>query len=458
MNPTELFPLPIQVKTVSLYSRQHTSVIHRRQLYHFQTFTRNVFKPILRREAIIVLHHIVQVWYTRGQKGGKHMETIWTNIHHWMAGAGLDAFWAKAAASTTCAAVITGITSALCIAGASIARKFMAKPSDTAAHRTKSATLIRASAWFIFSWILFAWLPKAFLKSPDAAASLSRILYIATVILCAAALSSVITWLRSVANAHSQNQAFSSKTLSQMAKILLWFTATIIVVSSLMGKSPAFVLSGLGALTAVLMLIFRDSILGLVAGVQVSQNDMVRIGDWITMPKYNADGNVIDIALTTVKVQNFDNTVTMIPSSALISDAFINWRYMSTSKGRRIKRPVWISITSVRELTPEQRESLVSQGLLKPEDRPVSNLAAFETWLRRMLADNDSITHELTCMVRQTEAGDTGIPVEVYAFTKTRDWVEYEQIQTDIFDRIFVTVPKFDLQVYQRTGDRRLSL
>jgi miniconductance mechanosensitive channel len=155
-------------------------------------------------------------------------------------------------------------------------------------------------------------------------------------------------------------------------------------------------------------------------------------------------------------VQNFDNTVTMIPSSALISDSFVNWRYMSTSKGRRIKRPVWISVTSVRELTSQHRESLVAQGLLKAEDRPVSNLAAFELWLGRMLKSDDSITQELTCMVRQTEAEDTGIPVEVYAFTKTRDWVEYEQIQTGIFDRIFVTVPKFGLQIYQRTGDKFL--
>jgi miniconductance mechanosensitive channel len=173
------------------------------------------------------------------------------------------------------------------------------------------------------------------------------------------------------------------------------------------------------------------------------------------MPKYNADGTVLDIALTTVKVRNFDNTVTMIPSSALISDSFVNWRYMSTSKGRRIKRPVWINVTSLRELTPEELESLVSQNLLKADDRPVSNLAAFEIWLQRMLQDNDDITQELTCMVRQTETGDTGIPVEVYAFTKTRDWVEYEKIQTDIFDRIFVTVPKFGLQIYQRTGDKR---
>jgi miniconductance mechanosensitive channel len=172
------------------------------------------------------------------------------------------------------------------------------------------------------------------------------------------------------------------------------------------------------------------------------------------MPKYSADGTVIDIALTTIKVQNFDNTVTMIPAASLLSDAFINWRYMSTSKGRRIKRPVWISVTSVRELDETERRALVGKGLLKDGDRPVSNLAAFEIWLRRMLRDDENVSDELTCMVRQTEAGDTGIPVEVYCCTKTRDWDEYETIQTEIFDRIFVTVPKFGLRVYQRTGDK----
>ena len=181
---------------------------------------------------------------------------------------------------------------------------------------------------------------------------------------------------------------------------------------------------------------------------------MVRIGDWITMAKYNADGNVVDIALTTIKVRNFDNTVTMIPTSALLSDAFVNWRYMSTSKGRRIKRPVLINVATVGELSDGDRDSLVAQGLLEPGDRPVSNLAAFEMWLRRMLAAEDAISKELTCMVRQIEAGDTGIPVEVYCFTKTRDWVEYEAIQTELFDRIFVSVAKFGLKVYQRTSDK----
>ena len=385
--------------------------------------------------------------------GGK-METIWNIIHQLATGAGLDASWAKAITSITCAATVIAVAGILSTVARMIAKRLMATKKALPSHKEKADVMIKSASWFVFSWILCAWLPETVHNSSSIAVPLARALHIVTVILCASALSSTITWLRATASTRSNNQMFASKTLSQMAKILLWFTTAIIVVSALMGKSPAFVLSGLGALTAVLMLIFRDSLLGLVAGIQVSQNDMVRVGDWITMSKYNADGTVIDIALTTVKVRNFDNTVTMIPSSALISDAFVNWRYMSTSKGRRIKRPVWISVTSVREITKEQRESLMAQGLLQAEDHPVSNLAAFELWLARMLKSHDSITQELTCMVRQTETGDTGVPIEVYAFTKTRDWEEYERIQMDIFDRIFVTVPKFGLQIYQRTGDK----
>lgn len=307
---------------------------------------------------------------------------------------------------------------------------------------------------FVFVWILSRWLPGSLAAFPVVAHPISLVLEVSTVALGASAVAAAVTWLQSVARVRTGDRTFSSKAFAQVAKIVIWSTASIIIVATVMGRSPAFVLSGLGALTAVLMLIFRDPILGLVAGIQAGQNDMVRIGDWITMPKYNADGNVVDIALTTIKVQNFDNTVTMIPSSALLSDAFVNWRYMSTSKGRRIKRPVLVSVTTVRELGEEERVSLVAQGLLADGDRPVSNLAAFEMWLRRTLAGEDAISKELTCMVRQTEAGDTGIPVEVYCFTKTRDWVEYEAIQTELFDRIFVAVPKFGLKVYQRTGDK----
>ncbi|MBO7309437.1 MAG: mechanosensitive ion channel [Kiritimatiellae bacterium] len=308
----------------------------------------------------------------------------------------------------------------------------------------------------LFFWILQAWIPSALTWNDWAAANAAKILSVIMAAMTASAICAGITFIMTLEKVRSNAKNMSYKVMVQIVKIITWCTTCIVIISILMDKSPVFILSGLGALTAVLMLIFKDSIVGLVAGIQVAQNDMVRVGDWITMPKFNADGNVIDIALTTVKVQNFDNTVTMIPSSALISDSFINWRYMSDSKGRRIKRPVWISATSIREMTAELKKNFVEQNLMLESDNHISNLAAFETWLLRMLEKNDDITKELTCMVRQTEPSDTGIPVEIYAFTKTRDWVKYENIQTEIFDLIYVTAPKFGLQIYQRTGDKYL--
>ncbi len=284
---------------------------------------------------------------------------------------------------------------------------------------------------------------------------LSRLINVLIVTFVATTLSFIVSRLHIAISRRTKRKIGAAKTFVQVIKLLIWCAATIVIISTLMGKSPTFVLSGLGALTAVLMLIFRDSLLGLVAGIQVTQNDMVRLGDWITMPKYNADGNVIDIALTTVKVQNFDNTVTMIPSSALISDAFINWRYMSDSKGRRIKRPLWISVISITELDDAARADLLARELIKPGDKPVSNLAAFEEWTRRYLQSRDDITPELTCMVRQTDAGSEGIPVEIYCFTKTRDWEEYERIQTDLFDNLFIAAPKFGLEIFERTSTRK---
>ena len=382
------------------------------------------------------------------------MDQIWIFFFNTFSSAGIPKLWAEAGAGGVCALAVLVAAAFVCFTMDIIVCRLIVRKTDGSRHREKAAVFAHAARRFVFMWILSSWLPGCFRGVLAAARPAAVVLEIAAIVLCASAVSSAIAWLQSVAKMKTGDKTFSSKTFAQVAKIVVWSIAAIIVAATLMGKSPAFVLSGLGALTAVLMLIFREPILGLVAGIQAGQNDMVRIGDWITMPKYSADGTVIDIALTTIKVQNFDNTVTMIPAASLLSDAFINWRYMSVSKGRRIKRPVWISVTSVRELDDAERVALVGKGLLKDGDRPVSNLAAFEIWLRRMLKADETVSDELTCMVRQTEAGDTGIPVEVYCFTKTRDWEEYEAIQTEIFDRIFVTVPKFGLRVYQRTGDK----
>ncbi len=335
-------------------------------------------------------------------------------------------------------------------------RFIFVKKTPRLQHRRNIISLVNAAMRCIFVWIIFAWRSDFFEVMPnDMLQPFERTLAALAVALGADTICSTISFLQSFAHERFGKKAFSSKALAQVVNLVIWCAAIVVIVATLMGKSPTFVLSGLGALTAVLMLIFKDAILGLVAGVQVAQNDMVRHGDWITMPQYNADGNVIDIALTTVKVQNFDNTVTMIPSSALISSSFINWRYMSVSKGRRIKRPLWISVISIRELTDDMHSQLVADKLIEPNGKYVSNLAAFEDWIRNYLKSHEDITQELTCMVRQTDAGSEGIPVELYCFTKTRDWVEYENIQTAIFDKLFVMAPKFGLEIFERTSARK---
>lgn len=268
-------------------------------------------------------------------------------------------------------------------------------------------------------------------------------------------------------------QHFPVRGLVQTVKLIASIGIGILLISILLGKSPVILLSGLGAMTAVLMLVFKDPILGLVAGIQLSANRMLNIGDWLEMSKYNADGSVIDIGLTTVKVQNWDNTVTTIPTYALISDSFKNWRAMSESGGRRIKRAVYIDSSSVKFLTPQDLQHLSESRLLtdylanRTEEinafnrehniegnsplngRHLTNIGTFRAYLQRYLENSPYIRKDMTLMVRQLEPNEKGIPLEVYCFTNTVVWGEYEAIQADIFDHIFAVIAQFDLQIYQ---------
>jgi miniconductance mechanosensitive channel len=259
----------------------------------------------------------------------------------------------------------------------------------------------------------------------------------------------------------------------QVAKLFVFIFGGVVIVAVALDKSPLAFLAGVGAMTAVLLLIFRDTILSLVASVQIASNDMVRIGDWIEMPKYGADGDVIDVALHTVKVQNWDKTITTIPTYRLIEDSFKNWRGMSESGGRRIKRSVFIDMTSVRFLTGEELErfsryALLSQymtekkaaieahnrgkgGGLENNARRLTNLGTFRRYLVEYLARHPSIhpRSEMTLLVRQRQPGPDGIPIEIYAFSKDTRWVQYEDIQSDIFDHVLSIVPDFGLRVFQ---------
>ncbi|WP_407353065.1 mechanosensitive ion channel family protein [Luteimonas sp. R10] len=262
----------------------------------------------------------------------------------------------------------------------------------------------------------------------------------------------------------------------QVAKLVVFLIAAVLAIAALIDRSPLILLSGLGAMTAVLLLVFKDTILSLVASVQLSGNDMLRVGDWIEMPALDADGDVIDIALNTVKVQNWDKTITTIPTYRLISESFKNWRGMEESGGRRIKRALLIDQSSVRFLEPAERDALrriaLIDGYLDAKRREleewnaqleaagkdpvntrrVTNLGTFRAYVEAYLRAHPQIRQDMTLMVRQLEPGATGVPLQVYCFTATTAWTVYEGIQSDIFDHLLAVLPEFGLRLFQAPG------
>ena len=259
----------------------------------------------------------------------------------------------------------------------------------------------------------------------------------------------------------------------QVLKLLLYFVTAIFVISIILNKTPVYLFSGIGALAAVMMLVFKDSILGFVAGIQLAANRMVSVGDWIEMPKYGADGDVLEVALTTVKVQNWDKTITTIPTYALISESFKNWRGMSESGGRRIKRPVNIDISSIRFCNEEMLDrygkiQYISEYIETKKDeleefnqqtnvdnaslangRRMTNIGTFRAYVKAYLQNHPMINQDMTFLIRQLPPSEHGLPIEIYVFSNDQVWANYEAIQADIFDHVLAVVPEFDLRVYQ---------
>lgn len=290
---------------------------------------------------------------------------------------------------------------------------------------------------------------------------------------CLLAFFSLLNASQRVMSQRVQRIQFPLRGLIQTVKLIASIFVGLLAISALMDKSPVILLSGLGALSAVLLLVFKDPILGLVAGIQLSANQMLSVGDWLEMPKYGADGDVIDIALTTVKVRNWDKTITTIPTYALISDSFKNWRGMTEAGGRRIKRSVLLEASSVRFLDDvllqrlkkahllgdylegkikeieKENEENKSDMIVGLNGRRLTNIGTFRAYLVSYLKGHPKIHKNMTLIVRQLDSSAEGIPIEIYAFTNTTDWTEYENIQSDIFDHVFAILPEFDLRAHE---------
>jgi miniconductance mechanosensitive channel len=290
-------------------------------------------------------------------------------------------------------------------------------------------------------------------------------------------ISAVLNVSRSIYKESAKQRFLPLNAIIQIIKLALYLVMSIVIVSLIINRSPVYLLSGLGALTAVLLLVFQDTIKGLVASIQISANRMVVTGDWVELPKYGADGDVIEIGLNTVKIQNFDKTITTVPTYALISDSFKNWRNMYHTGARRIKRTVIIDIGSINFYSVEKVNQLTNahllqgylsdkkqeielieqnkknddaaQSLIPMNKRQLTNIGTFRAYITKYLQQNFNVRDDLTCMVRQLTATQTGLPLEIYCFANTTNWLEYEAIQADIFDHLFAIAPQFDLRIFQ---------
>ncbi len=314
--------------------------------------------------------------------------------------------------------------------------------SDKVMHR--AARLIPPLIWYVL-------LRVAFYDTPV----LLNVLHKACLIyLIVAVLQLVAAFLDTLYEISSRHETLRNRPLKgvyQMIKLLAVCVGAILIVSILIGQDATAVLAGLGASAAIIMLIFRDSILGLVAGVQLSANDMLRPGDWITMAKYGADGYVTEVTLTTVKVQNFDKTITTIPPYALVSDSFQNWRGMRECGGRRIKRSVFIDARTIRRCTPEETPRLREKGYLAADtSQEIVNLQALREYLANYLSNCPDVRSDLMSMVRTLQPTSEGVPLEFYCFTRHFEWIPYEAFQSALTDRVLTLLPEFGLQAFQR--------
>ncbi|EDQ01337.1 mechanosensitive ion channel family protein [Shewanella benthica] len=330
--------------------------------------------------------------------------------------------------------------------------------------------------------VLSILIPLALIQYAFMSSMIHRVLSVTILVLLIRAVYSSLDAANEIADVNLVSRRLPIKSFVQLFKLFLFFVAIIVSISILANQSPVYFLSGLGVMTGLVMLVFRDTILGFVAGIQLAANRMVSPGDWIQMDKYGADGSVEEVSLTTVKVRNWDQTITMIPAYALVSDSFKNWRGMSESGGRRIKRSILIDIHSIRFLTEEDQARLGKINLLKnylaeksqelnefnghvqDADMPVNsrkltNIGTFRAYLKAFVANHDRIRQDMTLLIRQLASTKEGVPIEIYVFTNDTRWTVYEDIQGDIFDHVLAILPEFGLQAFQApTGSDIRSL
>lgn len=333
--------------------------------------------------------------------------------------------------------------------------------------------VFRAFALIFGAYIIYNAVPFVFVDFKN---WLFYALIFAKIYMVLAVMFAINAFLNAVVSIMEESRKYADKPIrsyKQVAKIIIYIVGFVLILSIILGESPLYVFGGFGAVTAVLILVFRDPILGFVASVQMSAIDLVRVGDWITVEKYGADGEVTEINLTTIKVRNWDKTVTIVPSYAIVSESFKNWRAMEESEGRRIKRHINIKISSIKFCDEElisrlktidflkdylnetqlQIETFNAENTVDPSNlvngRHMTNIGTFRVYAEKYLESNPHINTSLTFMVRQLQATENGLPIEIYVFSKEKGLKKFEEVAADIFDHLLAAVPYFDLEIFQ---------
>ena len=300
--------------------------------------------------------------------------------------------------------------------------------------------------------VVYVLIPFAFPHEPALLEFVLKICWIYITVVGMKLVCAFLTSLYTISSEHEKLKNHSMKGFYQMIKLIVICIGSIIIISTLIDKDPIAILTGLGAGTAILMLVFQDTIKGLVAGVQLTANDMLRPGDWITMPKYGADGDVIEVTLTTVKVRNWDKTITTVPPYALVNDSFQNWRGMFDMGGRRVKRSINIDMNTVRFCTEEELKEFKKQPWMEGFEetgKEEVNLYIFRHYVMYYLKHHPKVHQELIMTVRQLQPTAQGIPIELYFFSANTAWLRYEHLQAEVFDHVLAMLHKFDLKVFQ---------
>ena len=302
--------------------------------------------------------------------------------------------------------------------------------------------------------LVYALLPLAFIRGKGLLLLSQKICAVYIVFALLLAINGFILVFLDMYNMRQGNKNRPIKGFMQVLQVLLFFIGGIVIIAILIGKSPASMFAGLGASAAILMLVFKDTILGFVAGIQLSANDMLRPGDWITVPGSNANGIVQEITLNTVKIQNFDNTISTIPPYTLVSASFQNWRGMVESGGRRVMKSIFLDLNTIKFCTPDMlntfRKEIPLLADYKPDEGVTpTNSQMFRVYVEKYLTSLPVVNTDLDLIISQLQSTEYGVPIQIYFFSRNKIWKEYERIQSDIFDHFFAMVPKFELKVYQ---------